>query len=203
MGRPGIGGLLVIVLAASCGDDDDATSATAAAQPTTTVATTGIASTAPEAPATIPAEWSTYDSTRFEYSIKHPDDWVVTTATADWPGSGFPFPNGSSVDRFGPSETSTMWIFASSVDLEQGKAAAVELDQENQIACELSAWREIEVAGREARQQEQFCFGKDHLVEVQLKGDDRFYVLDIISSAEITDTELAIFQAMLDSFQFT
>ena len=197
---------LLVVLAASCGDDDGATSVSTGPQQTTATTTTVPAPTTvlmTVVPATVPADWSTYESSQFGYSIDYPPEWVVTPATAEWPPSGFPFPNGASVDRFGPTTTSTMWVYVSSVDLDQGLVARQELDVENPLACKLSNRHSIEIAGNPARHEEQFCFGRDYLIEVLAETDDRFYLIDIISSgSEITEAERATFEAMLESFQF-
>ena len=156
-------------------------------------------------PSATSVAWTTFHSTRFAYSIEYPTDWVATPATEDWPVRGFPYPDSLSVDRFGPTRTSTTWVFASSVALAPGQVAAeriAELDGDNALACQLSPEHQIAVGGLTGRQQDFFCFAKDYGIEVIATAGGRFYQIDLISSAPIDESLRATFDRFLASVEF-
>lgn len=149
--------------------------------------------------------WAPFHSTRFAYSIEYPADWTVAPATEDWPVRGFPYPDSPSVDRFGPTRTSTTWVFASSVALAPGQVAAeriAELDGDNALACQLSPEHQIAVGGLTAREQDFFCFARDYGIEVIATAGGRFYQIDVISRAPIDQSLRETFGRFLASVAF-
>ena len=187
-------GTLLALGTVSCGSD-------AATGPT--IAATTIAATTTSPPREVPDDWTTYSSTRFLYSMQYPNDWTVTEATKDWPGAGFPFPRSANTDKFSPDASSTTIVFVSSVDIERGRVVAPELDIENPMFCELSDRHVITVDGRDARQEDQFCFGQDYIVEVELRTETQFYIIDVLSKSAITEELRATFETFLASFHAT
>ena len=149
--------------------------------------------------------WSEYASERFAYSIEYPEGWVVTEAITDWPAVGWPSPNGPAVDRFRASTEATDYVTVSSDALESGDSAAgrrAEIDLETALACRVSGTVTIAIDGSGARRQDQFCFGKDHLIEVFVEHDARIYLVDWFAKSEIPDADRALFDAMLARFRF-
>lgn len=182
--------------------------------PTTSPSVTSAPSSAPPSPAseppspapqgTIPTEWTFYTSSRFAYSIDYPADWVATPATRDWPSDGWPFPDGTSVDKFGLTPTSTR-VLVSSVPLKAGEVAAERiagLDSINAPICRLSDRHDITIDGVTARQEDFFCFSKDYGIEVAVVNAGRFYQLDLFSQTPIGETDRATFDRFLASFRF-
>jgi hypothetical protein len=157
----------------------------------------------PAAQGTVPPDWTTYVSSRFAYSMDYPTDWVVVSATRDWPvGTAFPFPDGPAMDTFAPTPTSTR-VFVSSVEMQPNEVEAdwlTKLDAIN-TACRLSGQTEHVVDGEAARQQDFFCFGTDYGIEVALSLGGRFYLIDLFSQTPIGETDRATFERFLESFQ--
>lgn len=200
-------GLIAFILV-SCGGSA-VSSSTSSAQSTATPATTApiVTSSSTSVPSqeTIPPEWTTYVSSRFVYSIDYPVDWVVTPATEDWPAAGFPSPGGKRADRFGPISTSTIFVFVSSVPFDAGRDEITlrnELDLENPMVCEMSELHEITVDGVTGRQEDAFCFDRDHIIEVVVVNENRFYMIDMFSGSPLSGTDRAIFDEFLASFRF-
>ena len=199
-----------IALAACSGEnsDDDADApSVSSAQEAGTLSATSLQTTtststslAPLVP--VPVGWNTNTSSRFAYALQLPPDWITIPATQDWPGSGFPNPFGQGVDRFAPSAESPLFVFVASTTAERGKTAKVQLDQEAPMVCKLSDRHQIIVDGAEARQEDQFCFSRDYLIEVLVSNGERFYQIDMLSKAPFTDDERLLFDQILASFKF-
>jgi hypothetical protein len=204
-------GLGCIALAACSGEESDAdadaapvASAEEAATTTTNATTLPTTSTSTTlAPlVSVPVDWTTITSSRFEYSLQHPPDWITIPATQDWPGTGFPNPFGKGVDRVAPSAESALFVFIASTTAEFGEMAKVQLDQETPLVCTLSDRHQIVVDGAEARQEDQFCFSRDYLIEVLVSNGERFYQIDMLSKAPFTADERLLFDQLLASFKF-
>jgi hypothetical protein len=163
-------------------------------------------SASPEALASVPIDWTTYTSSRFAYTIDYPTDWTMTPAEVDWPAIDFPDKGGHEHDVFAEFSTAGR-LFVSSVPLKAGKTAAnwlTELDRWNaDHACQLSEPRTITIDGVDARQQEGVCMGTDHLIEVVMANDKRFYQINLFgSSGPFTDRDQGTFDRFLASFRF-
>ncbi len=175
----------------------------------TTASTSSIATSSSSASLpseeTIPLEWTTYVSSRFAYSIDYPVDWVVTPATEDWPAAGFPFPNGVRTDRFGPTPTSKISVYVSSVPFEDGRDEVTlrnELDSENPMICEMSDRHEVTIDGVTGRQEDAFCLGTDYVIEVVVSNETRFYMIDMFSDSPLDETDRATLDKFLATFRF-
>ncbi|HET9083275.1 MAG TPA: hypothetical protein VFN41_02650 [Candidatus Limnocylindrales bacterium] len=159
----------------------------------------------PAAGIALPAEWMTFASTRFAYSIEHPTGWIETPAASDWPAVGWPPPDGDSSDRFEvPGEAPGQLTISSDVlaadEVAPGRRA--EIDQETALICRIGTFTSVMIDGAEGRQNDQFCFGRDHVIEVFVAHGDRIFLMYWLSSAEIPDTDRAIFTEMLKRFRF-
>ena len=172
---------------------------------TTTPNATSSSSTSLPSEETIPLEWTTYVSSRFAYSIDYPIDWVVTPATEDWPAAGFPFPNGVRTDRFGPTPTSTISVYVSSVPFEDGRDEVTlrnELDSENPMICEMSDRHDVTIDGVTGRQEDAFCLGTDYVIEAVVSNETHFYMIDMFSESPLDETDRATFDKFLATFRF-
>ena len=155
----------------------------------------------------MPVNWSTYVSSRFHYRIDYPADWSVQPAAADWPTSGFPDKDGQSLDIFSTT-TNDARVFVSSVPLKSGKSAGDwigELDAWNaSYGCVFSTPRTITIDGMSAREETgSSCNGSDHLLEVVMANDTRFYQINLFDQVgPFTETDLAILDRFLTSFRF-
>ena len=154
--------------------------------------------------------WTTYTSSRFAYSIRHPAEWLVTPATGDWPDHHLPTPFGPTVDRFGASRGGDTYVFATSDRLDPDQVAAERIAQLDFVnageggspACLASNRHTITLDRVDARQEDLFCFGKDHLIEVAVIHDGRFYLVDFLSSHVPSQTDKTTFDRFLASFEF-
>jgi hypothetical protein len=155
----------------------------------------------------LPADWSTFTSERFGYAIDYPTGWTVTPAEADWPDVGWPSPTSTSVDRFEPSADAPGEVTVSSDVLAADEVAAArraEIDQESALTCQISHLTTVTIDGAAGRQEDAFCFGRDHLIDVFLDSGKRIFLIDWFSSGtEISDVDRAIFAEMLRRFQLT
>lgn len=159
----------------------------------------------PSASIALPAEWTTFVSTRFAYSIEHPTGWIETAAASDWPAVGWPAPDGDSSDRFevpgdAPGQLTVSSDVLAADEVASGRRA--EIDQETALICRIGAFTSVMIDGAEGRQNDQVCFGRDHVIEVFVGHADRIYLMYWLSSAEIPDTDRAIFTEMLKRFRF-
>lgn len=160
-------------------------------------------SAAPSIP--LPADWSTFTSERFGYAIDYPTGWTVTPAEADWPEVGWPAPTSTSVDRFEPAPNAPGEVTVSSDVLATDEVAAgrrAEMDQESALTCQISNLTTVTIDGAAGRQEDAFCFGRDHLIDVFVDGGKRIFLIDWFSSgSEISDVDRAIFTEMLRRFR--
>ena len=153
----------------------------------------------------LPAEWTTYISKRFAYTIEHPTGWVETPAANDWPVVGWPPPDGDSSDRFEVPGGAAGQLTVSSDVLAGGEVASgrrAEIDQETAMMCKIGAFTKVVVDGAEGRQNDQFCFGHDYLIEVFVGHADRIYLMYWLSPTDIPDIDRAIFDEMMKQFRF-
>ena len=159
----------------------------------------------PGAAIALPAEWTTYISKRFAYTIEHPTGWVETPAANDWPVVGWPPPDGDSSDRFEVPGGAAGQLTVSSDVLAEGEVASgrrAEIDQETAMMCKIGAFTKVVVDGAEGRQNDQFCFGHDYLIEVFVGHADRIYLMYWLSPTDIPDIDRAIFDEMMKQFRF-
>jgi hypothetical protein len=166
---------------------------------------TASASPTPAAPPSLAVIWATFTSDRFAYSIDHASDWTVTKATSDWPDTGWPDPHGDSVDRFSAGGADGDQVTVSSDALAPGEVALgrrAEIDQETALACAISGLTTVKIDGATAQQEDEFCFGKDYVIDVFVEHGARIYLIDWFSKAEITGDDRALFDAMLARFRF-
>ena len=153
----------------------------------------------------LPTEWTPFTSDRFAYSIEHPAGWTETPATTDWPTTGWPAPDSDAADRFHVPGSTSAQLSVSSDVLAADEAAAgrrAEIDQESALVCQISGITPITVDGAEGRQNDQLCFGRDHVIEVFVDHGDRIYLIYWFSRAAIPDTDRAIFAEALNRFTF-
>jgi hypothetical protein len=178
--------------------------APASPQPTATP------STAVEVAASIPLYWTSYASDRFAYSVEYPTDWVVTPATQDWANHHLPNPSSPTQDRFGASPKSESFALMSSDSLDADQSPAErfsQLDFTNQAegnpvgACRTSDRHTFTLDGVEARREDLIC-QQDHLIEVAVVRDGRFYLIDFFAPRALSETERATFDRFLASFKF-
>jgi len=189
--------------------------------PSSTATATATAISAPTAPptlsptasaslpavaATVPIEWTTYESSRYAYSVDYPTDWIATPASQDWPPTGFSYPDDPAIDKWVMPSPSPSWVlmFVSSVPLADGEDAAkriARLDADNDQVCEVSNRRDITIEGVAARQEDGTCFGSDYISEVAAV-NSRFYLLYVLSGSPLSETSLATFDHFLGSFRF-
>ena len=149
--------------------------------------------------------WTAFTSKRFAFSIEYPDDWTLTEATADWPNRGWPDPDGHAVDRFSRAPAGSGQVTISSDALATGEVALgrrAEIDQETAMMCTISGQSTTPLDGVVAKRQDQFCFGKDHVIDVFAEHDGRIYLIYWLSKIEISDADHALFDAMLARFHF-
>ena len=157
------------------------------------------------APPSLAVSWAPFTSKRFAFSIEYPEDWAATDATADWPNSGWPDPDGHAVDRFKRAPAGSGQVTVSSDvlaadEVAQGRRA--EIDQETALICTISGQSTTPLDGVVAKRQDQFCFGKDHVIDVFAEHDGRIYLIYWVSKTEISDGDHALFDAMLARFRF-
>lgn len=218
--RVGVASLLALLaytlVVAACGGAASAPAASeAAAVPPPTPAPGGpvaaseapvISSSASTAPSiALPTEWATFTSERFAYAIDHPADWTETPAAADWPETGWPAPDSNAADRFEVPGAAPGQVTVSSDVLAADEVAAgrlAEIDQETALVCQVSGITPVTIDGAEGRQNEQLCFGRDHVIEAFVDHADRIYLIYWFSPAAIPDTDRAIFAEMLKRFTF-
>jgi hypothetical protein len=207
------------VIAAACGSASTQAGASGAGvapaptpRPGGAVAATDIAleSAGPSSasgPASIalPADWTAFTSDRFAYSIEHPAGWSETPAATDWPATGWPAPDSEAADRFKVPGSSATQLSVSSDVLDAGEAAAgrlAEIDQESALVCQMSGISPVTIDGAEGRQNDQLCFGRDHVIQVFVDHADRIYLIYWFSRSPIPETDRAIFAAALKRFTF-
>ncbi len=164
-------------------------------------------SSSPAAEATVPTDWTTYTSERYEYVVDYPSDWIATPATQDWPATGNTYPDDPAIDKWVMPLSGSTWVlmFVSSVPLKAGENAAArmkKLDSDNAQQCDLSGRREMTLDGQTARQEEGMCFGSDYIREVAAVAGGRFYFLYVLSGSPLTETTQATFDHFLGSFKF-
>jgi hypothetical protein len=175
--------------------------------PTSSPATpTALPSSQLTAVPSIAVTWQHFTSKRFAFAIDIPEGWAVTSATADWPGTGWPDPFGHAVDRFQPVPIERRQLTISSDVLKAGELASArrgEIDQENVLACTISRKGTVTIDGDMAQREDEFCFEKDHLIDVFVAHAGRIYLIDWLSSSEIDDSERALVDAILGRMTFT
>ena len=163
-------------------------------------------SSASVAPAVaLPKDWTAFTSDRFAYSIEHPAGWAETPAATDWPQTGWPRPDSDAADRFVvPGSPGTQLSVSSDVlaadEVADGRLA--EIDQETALVCQISGITAIEIDGAGGRQNEQLCFGRDHVIEAFVGHADRIYLIYWFSRAPIPEPDRAIFAEAMDRFRF-
>ena len=216
-GRPGAASAVVlatiILLAGACGTTEDgspspsaspsADAPTASPTATQTAATTAPPTTTP--PPSVPPTWETFRSDRLGYAIAHPEGWVVTPATSDWPSIGWPGPGDAATDRFGASASSTPFISVASDVLEPGEIGAArraEIDGEMALACRVEPETSVTADATEGRRREMVCFGRDHVIEAFFENDGRIFLLYWLSAEPLTDVDRRTFDGMVSSLDF-
>jgi hypothetical protein len=60
----------------------------------------------------------------------------------------------------------------------------------------------VTVDGVTAREEDQYCFGRDYLIEVLVSNDIRLYLIDVLAHAPLADADRARFDRFLASFKF-
>lgn len=148
-----------------------------------------------------------FTSERFHYSIDVPATWTIVPGTTDLPLRGFPFPNGSNVDRFEPVAGGKTWVFITSGALlanETADSRRAGLDglNKNTAGCRISATRTITVDGTEARSEDMICFADDNIIEIFVASNGRAYMIDWFSDQPVDDADRAVFDAMVSTFRF-
>lgn len=166
-----------------------------------------VESPSPAAEATVPTDWTTYESTRYEYSVDYPSDWIATPATQDWSAAGNSYPDDPAIDKWVMPPSGATWVlmFVSSVPLKPGEDIAARmkrLDADNAGQCALSGRRDVTLGGQTARQEEGMCFGSDYIREVAAVAGGRFYLVYVLSGSPLTEVTQATFDHFLRSFQF-
>ena len=191
----------VLVLASG---NDDSGQAPAATLPIPSPAPPSVAPTTAPAVA-VPVGWSDHTSSRFGYSIQHPQDWRVTPATKNWPSSGFPDPHGTEIDRFAPSADSPLFVFVSSTSNDVGQVALANWSlakNAGALGCQSSDGHPASIDGATGHQEDWYCFDRDYLIEVLVTSGEQFYQIDMFSDSPLTDEQRLLFDQMLASFQF-
>ena len=156
--------------------------------------------------AAVPTDWTSYTSSRFSYTMDYPAAWDAIPATVDWPPVDFPDKFANDHDVFQAFSTAARLTVAS-VPLKAGKTSTdwiTQLDGWNlDHSCQISDTRTIKVDGVDARQQEGVCMGTDHLLEVVMADDSRFYQINLFgSSGPFTDADRGTLERALASFRF-
>jgi hypothetical protein len=205
------------LLAGACGGASTAPAASAAAvapAPTPAPGGAGADPEASSAPASIasaspsvalPTEWTSFTSERFAYLIEHPADWTETPAVADWPATGWPAPDSDAADRFSVPGSASSQLSVSSDVLAADEVAGgrlAEIDQETALVCQVGGFTPVTIDGAKGRQNDQVCFGRDHVIEVFVDRADRIYLIYWFSRAPIPDTDRAIFAEALKRMTF-
>jgi hypothetical protein len=159
----------------------------------------------PTSPPSLAVTWTPFASKRFAFSIEYPNDWTLTEGTADWPHTGWPDPDGHAVDRFSREPAGSGQVTVSSDVLAADEVAAgrrAEIDQETALVCTISGQTTTTLDGVVANRQDQFCFGKDHVIDVFAEHGGRIYLIYWLSKNDLTDADQALFAAMLARFHF-
>ena len=148
-----------------------------------------------------------YTSDRFHYSIDVPASWTIVPATTDLPLLGFPFPDGTNVDRFEPVAGGKTWVFVTSGEFlaeetAEERRAGLDSLNTNTANCRISATRTITVAEAEARSQEMICFADDNIIEIFMARYGRMYMIDWFSDEPVDDADRTTFDAMVSTFRF-
>ena len=87
--------------------------------------------------------------------------------------------------------------------LEKGRTEhQAEIDQESALVCQISGISPVTIDGAEGRQNDQLCFGRDHVIQVFVDHADRIYLIYWFSRSPIPETDRAIFAAALKRFTF-
>ena len=193
-------GLVVIILAGCAAAGSPSVEASAPL-----AASLAAESSSPSAAATVPAEWTTYTSTRYGYAIDYPSDWIATPAAKDWPSTAESYPDDNAIDKWAlpPGDPNWVLMFVSSVALSPGEVAAdriAKLDADNGAFCQLSNTRDVTAGGVAARREDGKCFGSDYMDQVALVNVDRFYLIYLLSAQPFSDTSKATFEHFLGSF---
>ena len=158
----------------------------------------------------MPPDWAAYESIRHAYTVRYPPDWIVTPATADWADHHPPFPFGKAVDRFRASPNSDSFVLITSDASGPDQTGAERIAQVDFInageggptACLSSDRHVIKLDGIDARQEDLVCFKTDHLIEVAVVHNDRLYLIDILASRELDQTDRTTFDQFLEAFRF-
>ena len=109
------------------------------------------------------------------------------------------------MDRFSREPTGSGQVTVSSDVLAADEVAAgrrAEIDQETALMCTISGQTTTTLDGVVANRQDQFCFGKDHVIDVFAEHDGRIYLIYWLSKNDLTDADQALFAAMLARFHF-
>ncbi len=211
IGVVGVGAYLLGQRGQSGDPSPTAESGVSAAPSTAPSTSASAAPSVPAARASVPPDWPAYASTRFAYSIMHPPGWSVTPATTDWTDHHPPFPSGTAVDRFRMSGDSNSYVFVTSDPLGADQSGAERIAQIDFInagegastpTCLSSDRHAIMLDGVEARQEDQVCFKKDHLIEVVVVHQDRLYLVDILSPTALSPSDRTTFDQFLEGFRF-
>ena len=171
------------------------------APPSTTPSSTATSTTA----ASLSVSWVSFTSKRFAFSIDYPEGWLVTEATADSPDVGWPAPDSKAVDRFSAGDSAGRQVSVASDVLAPGEVAQgrrAEIDQENALACMISGLTTVTLDGVRAQQEDEFCFGQDHLIDIFAEHAGRIFLIDWFSKADIAAEDRALFDSMLARFRF-
>ena len=149
--------------------------------------------------------FETFSSPMYHYSIDRPSAWVVEPGTQDWPPQSNPVPDGAGVDRFISAEDRWTWIVVTSDALEPGEVVGERqaiLDQTNAQACQFRDRSGSALGGVDARREAWFCFKRDWVTELFAAHAGRVYIVDLITRSEPSQTDVAIFEHMVDSFRY-